>query len=64
MPDANDLNLEEWREVVALIRRTVDEDKFPLSDGVQRLRSALAKLDPKSAPKAKPAPPPPLYGLF
>lgn len=53
MPDANDLSLEEWRAVVALIRDTVTTDKFPYSERVRTLRSALLKLDPSSAPKPR-----------
>ena len=58
MPDANDLNLEEWRAVVALIRRMLDETKWPYSDESRTLRVALHKLDPASAPKPKAELPP------
>jgi hypothetical protein len=53
MPDANDLSLEEWQAVIGLIRRTIAEDKFPLSPRLAPLKSALLKLDPKSAPKPR-----------
>jgi hypothetical protein len=53
MPDANDLSLEEWKAVVALIRRTIADDKFPFSERIRVLRSALEKLDPASAPCAR-----------
>jgi hypothetical protein len=53
MPDANDLSLEEWKAVVTLIRDTVTTDKFPYSDGIRKLRAALLKLDPSSAPKPR-----------
>jgi hypothetical protein len=58
MPDANDLDLEEWRAVVGLIRETISADRFPLSDRIRVLRRALAKLDPQSAPKPRKEPPP------
>jgi hypothetical protein len=58
MPDANDLNLEEWEAVIALLRTTLTNTKFPLSDTNRALRSALHKLDPTSAPKSRDEPPP------
>jgi hypothetical protein len=57
MPDANDLSLEEWKAVVALIRDTVTTDKFPYSDRSRMLRAALAKLDPKPAKPRQELPP-------
>jgi hypothetical protein len=45
MPNANDLSLEEWKAVVALIRDTVTTDKFPFSERIRVLRRALTKLD-------------------
>jgi hypothetical protein len=57
MPDANDLSLEEWKAVVALIRDTVATDKFPYSERVRALRSALAKLDPKPVKPRRELPP-------
>jgi hypothetical protein len=62
MPDANDLSLEEWKAVVALIRETVTTDRFPYSDHVRVLRAALLKLDPSSAPKPHKERPLPLTG--
>jgi hypothetical protein len=58
MPDANDLSLEEWKAVVALIRDTVTTDKFSYSDRIQTLRRALAKLDlrPPKPHKERPLP--------
>ena len=47
MPDANDLSLVEWQAVISLIKRTLDETRFPYSDENRTLRAALAKLDPK-----------------
>jgi hypothetical protein len=57
MPDANDLSLEEWRAVVALIRDTVTSDKFPYSDRIRILRAALTKLDPKPMKPRQELPP-------
>lgn len=48
MPDASNLTFEEVTEIIALIRHAVDADKFGHSDRINRLRSALAKLDPLS----------------
>lgn len=55
-----DLTDEELAAVVASVRRTLDEDRYPLAPRLKPLRSALAKLDPASAPKSPPAPKPPL----
>jgi hypothetical protein len=57
MPDANDLSLEEWKAVVALIRDKITTDRFPYSERVSVLRSALAKLDPKPAKPRQELPP-------
>jgi hypothetical protein len=59
MVDEN-LTLEERGELLKLLRDTIAADRFPLSPRVRRLKSALAKLDPSSAPqeRAKPAPAP------
>ena len=62
MPDANDLSLEEWKAVVALIRDKITTDKFPFSERIRVLRSALEKLDPASAPKPHKERPLPLTG--
>jgi hypothetical protein len=53
MPDADDLSLEEWKAVVALIRDKITTDKFPFSERIRVLRSALEKLRPASAPKPR-----------
>jgi hypothetical protein len=58
MPDANDLSLEEWQAVIAALREKVATYKYPFSDRIRVLRRALAKLNPKSAPTHRPAPPP------
>jgi hypothetical protein len=44
MPDANDLDLEEWQTVVGLIRENISTDKFPFSDRIRVLRSALSRM--------------------
>jgi hypothetical protein len=62
MPDANDLSLEEWKAVVALIRDKITTDKFPFSERIRVLRSALEKLDPASVPKPPKERPLPLTG--
>lgn len=53
-----DFSEEEQAAVTAAVRRSIAEDKFPLSPRLAPLRSALAKLDPASAPKPRAAPPP------
>ena len=44
MPDANDLNLEEWQGVLALIRRTLDASKYPFSAKCGRCGGRSPKL--------------------
>jgi hypothetical protein len=41
-----DLSDEEHAAVTAAVRRTINEDKYPLSPRLAPLKSALAKLDP------------------
>jgi hypothetical protein len=55
-----DLTDDEHAAVTAAVRRTLNDDKFPHAPRLKPLRSALAKLDPASAPKPPPAPKPPL----
>ena len=55
-----DLTDDELAAVTAAVRRTLDEDKYPLAPRLKPLRAALAKLDPASAPKPLPEPKPPL----
>jgi hypothetical protein len=43
--------------LVGLLKRTIDEDRYPLSRRIRTLWSILAKLEP---PKPTPAPLPPL----
>jgi hypothetical protein len=53
-PDFSD---EELRILAKLVRRTIEEDRFPLSPRLDPLRAILARLDP---PKPKPERPQPL----
>lgn len=53
-----DFTDEEHAALTAAARKAVDEDRYPLSPRLGPLRSALAKLDPRSAPKATVARPP------
>ena len=43
--------------LTALLKRTIDDDRYPLSPRISQLRGILAKLQP---PKPAPAPLPPL----
>jgi hypothetical protein len=43
MPDANDLDLAEWREVIACIKDRLASDKFYFSERNRILRSALIR---------------------
>ena len=45
-----DLSDDELAEVTAAIRRTIEEDRFPRAPRLDPLRSALAKLEPATAP--------------
>ena len=51
------LAVDEKSALTALLKRTIDADRYPLSPRIGQLRGILAKLEP---PKPKPAPPPPL----
>jgi hypothetical protein len=51
-----DLTDAEHAEVKALIKRAIEEDKFPLSRRLDLLRSALARLDPAAPPPRPPTP--------
>jgi hypothetical protein len=52
----DELTPEEHEAVIRLLRKAIDEDRYPLSDRVGTWKAALAKLDPASAPKPRPAP--------
>jgi hypothetical protein len=45
---------DELAAVTAAIRRLIEEDKFPHAPRLDPLRSALAKLDPKTPPPKTP----------
>ncbi len=47
-----DLTDEEHAAVTTAVRRAIAEDKYPHAPRLAPLRSALAKLDPASAPRA------------
>jgi hypothetical protein len=55
----DDLSDEERAAVIAAARKVFDADKFPLSERMRPLKSALAKLDP---PKPRAAPKLPIAG--
>ena len=48
---------DEKTALAALLKRTIDADRYPLSPRIGQLRGILAKLEP---PKPAPAPLPPL----
>ena len=52
------LTEEEKLALVALVRRAIDADRYPLSPRISELRGILAKLE--GGPKPAPAPLPPL----
>jgi hypothetical protein len=58
IPNHMDLSLEEWEAVIALLRTTLANTKFPYAPTNRALRGALHKLDPTSAPKSRDEPPP------
>jgi hypothetical protein len=51
------LTQDEKTALAALLRRTIDADRYPLSPRISTLRDILAKLQP---PEPAPAPLPPL----
>jgi hypothetical protein len=46
-----DLTDEQLETVIRILRRSIDEDRYPLSERVRTWRDALAALDPSSKPK-------------
>jgi hypothetical protein len=52
-----DFSEDELRLLTKLVRRTIEENRFPLSPRLDPLRAILDKLDP---PKPRPEPLPPL----
>lgn len=49
-----DLTDEEHAAVTAAVRRSIADDRYPMSPRLAPLKSALAKLDPASVPKTLP----------
>jgi len=54
-----DLSAEEAAALVALLTRTITDDRYPLSPRVRTLKAILAKLRPE--PVREPLPPPKVY---
>jgi hypothetical protein len=54
-----DLTEEETDALAKLLSRTIDDDRYPLSPRIQRLKGILAKIRPE--PVREPLPPPRLY---
>ena len=55
--DLSRFTADEKTALAALLKRTIDADRYPLSPRIGQLRGILAKLEPA---KPKPTPPPPL----
>ena len=55
--DLSQLTDDEKTALTALLKRTIDDDRYPLSPRISQLRGILAKLEP---PKPAPAPQPTL----
>jgi hypothetical protein len=55
-----DLTEEETDALAPLLRRIIDDDRYPLSPRIQTLKAILAKLRPE--PACEPLPPPKAYG--
>lgn len=55
-----DLTDDEHRALVRLLKRTIEEARYPLSPRVKMLRAILEKLDPAVRPEPRPELPPPL----
>jgi hypothetical protein len=54
-----DLTDEETDALARLLRRTIDDDRYPLSPRVQTLKTILAKIQPE--PAREPLPPVKVY---
>ena len=54
-----DLTDEEHAALLRLVKRTIDEDRYPLSPRLDPLKAILAKLEPQSV--REPLPPPEVY---
>jgi hypothetical protein len=54
-----DLSDPETDALATLLRRTIDDDRFPLSPRIQTLKAILGKIRPE--PVREPLPPPKVY---
>jgi hypothetical protein len=54
-----DLSDSETHALATLLRRTIDNDRFPLSPRIQMLKAILGKIRPE--PVREPLPPPKVY---
>jgi hypothetical protein len=54
-----DLSDPETDALATLLRRTIDDDRFPLSPRIQTLKAILDKIEPP--PVREPLPPPKVY---
>jgi hypothetical protein len=54
-----DLSDPETDALATLLRRTIDDDRFPLSPRIQTLKAILGKIRPE--PTREPLPPPKVY---
>jgi hypothetical protein len=54
-----DLSDPETDALATLLRRTIDDDRFPLSPRIQTFKAILGKIRPE--PKREPLPPPKVY---
>jgi hypothetical protein len=54
-----DLSDPETDALATLLRRTIDDDRFPLSPRIQTFKAILAKIRPE--PTREPLPPPKVY---
>ena len=54
-----DLSEPETDALATLLRRTIDDDRYPLSPRIQTLRAILGKIRPE--PTREPLPPPKVY---
>ena len=52
-----DLTDDEKVALAALIKRTIEDDRYPLSPRLRPLKGILAKLEPRAAAEPYPAPP-------
>ena len=56
-----DLTDNEKLALVNLLKRAIDEDRYPLSERVETWKAILAKLAPEPAQRSAPPPPPKIY---